>query len=590
MGIYNPNAKPYPPNEEKLPRQQIWSRLEPHSYAANPQRSLRAELHDALWMLTRQWQFGELRGEDAGSAVRAHVGLEGVPVSRFGWGESAGPDTRTEAFHAEAPWEAKVEAEAVPFDLKLQASASFAMQRLLRGAAFSDGETSFKRVVAAFPLTRFGDDIDLADLAVEADLALLEGIIFNAARLLSDLKAGKKLSELVKFANPDSDKATTVGVQFRQWCEGVFWQPASAGQTNWDASRMEYRFAQSAPALSGGKNRPVVGTREYFDGTLDWYSFDGLKATNAPSGLSTLAALPNEVTAAKSRQFDVVPTEAQFPGMPASRFWELENGAVNLCNLDLSKSELPKVLLAEFGLVYGNDWLVIPAIAPFGHLNKVTLEVFDVFGQKTTIDPADDTSWGLFGLTVGAGDSAMKGRLLLPQTSTGQLEGEPIEKVLFFPSPVDGVAWGVELTVPGAHGGGQNAAAAWRRWKSRQPVSAPLDEPIAELNFRLAPDFPENWVAFRRVGPVNAGGPNRFERSRLRRAELADPRGVFLTEKKSPFYLIADEVVAEGFQVTRSFQRTRGQDGRVFTWLGRRKQIGQPLPDDQFIYDTTRSE
>ena len=36
-------------------------------------RALRAEVRDALWMLTRQWQLGEFRGDDAGSPVLARA-------------------------------------------------------------------------------------------------------------------------------------------------------------------------------------------------------------------------------------------------------------------------------------------------------------------------------------------------------------------------------------------------------------------------------------------------------------------------------------------------------------------------------------
>ena len=50
----------------------FWNRLEPSPRAGSPDprgvsRALAAEVHDPLWFLTRQWQLGELRGEDGAS-------------------------------------------------------------------------------------------------------------------------------------------------------------------------------------------------------------------------------------------------------------------------------------------------------------------------------------------------------------------------------------------------------------------------------------------------------------------------------------------------------------------------------------------
>jgi hypothetical protein len=43
-----------------------WTRLEPQSRGRNPSPGLEARMHDPLWLLARQWQFGEFHGEDAG--------------------------------------------------------------------------------------------------------------------------------------------------------------------------------------------------------------------------------------------------------------------------------------------------------------------------------------------------------------------------------------------------------------------------------------------------------------------------------------------------------------------------------------------
>ncbi|HEX6284033.1 MAG TPA: hypothetical protein VFZ71_04135, partial [Pyrinomonadaceae bacterium] len=61
----------------------LWNRLEGRPRKADFDRSLRAEIRDPLWMLTRQWQFGEFKGEDAGSAVKARVQLNTSKIDRY---------------------------------------------------------------------------------------------------------------------------------------------------------------------------------------------------------------------------------------------------------------------------------------------------------------------------------------------------------------------------------------------------------------------------------------------------------------------------------------------------------------------------
>ena len=60
-------------NERRFPAITTWNRLEARPRSQNFERALRAEVRDALWMLTKQWQMGEFRGSDAGSPVFAKV-------------------------------------------------------------------------------------------------------------------------------------------------------------------------------------------------------------------------------------------------------------------------------------------------------------------------------------------------------------------------------------------------------------------------------------------------------------------------------------------------------------------------------------
>src|SRR4051794_26105677 len=77
------------------------NRLECRPRARAFDRSLRAEVRDALWMLSRQWQFGEFRADDAGSPVLTTLRLEHAPLSSYSAGSVV-----------EADWDAAVPLEA----------------------------------------------------------------------------------------------------------------------------------------------------------------------------------------------------------------------------------------------------------------------------------------------------------------------------------------------------------------------------------------------------------------------------------------------------------------------------------------------
>src|SRR3954462_9429599 len=87
-----------------------WNRLEGRPRRHDFDRALKAEVRDALWMLTKQWQMGELTGDDAGSAVLAQVHLDTTRLTKYRPG--GGP---TEPFDDDVPLEAKVERRSLVF-------------------------------------------------------------------------------------------------------------------------------------------------------------------------------------------------------------------------------------------------------------------------------------------------------------------------------------------------------------------------------------------------------------------------------------------------------------------------------------------
>ena len=63
----------------------------------------------------------------------------------------------------------------------------------------------------------------------------------------------------------------------------------------------------------------------------------------------------------------MLPTQVTFNGMPNTRWWEFEDGRTNFGDIKPDTTDLAKLLLIEFGLVYANDWFLIPFTAAGRH-------------------------------------------------------------------------------------------------------------------------------------------------------------------------------------------------------------------------------
>src|SRR5947207_4779554 len=92
------------------PQITAYNRLEPRARTEDFTRSLRAEIRDPLWMLTRQWQMGEFAAEDAGSAIDARLLTTHAQVDRVELRNSPGHH-----YDLDIPMETMVERERVPF-------------------------------------------------------------------------------------------------------------------------------------------------------------------------------------------------------------------------------------------------------------------------------------------------------------------------------------------------------------------------------------------------------------------------------------------------------------------------------------------
>ena len=226
-----------------------------------------------------------------------------------------------------------------------------------------------------------------------------------------------------------------------------------------------------------------------------------------------------------------------------------------------------RVLLAEFGLVYGNDWFAVPVAAPLGTLLAVgPVTVTDTFGVTTTLSPLprsapSQRAWSVAELAAPASlpDRVRRVVPMLP-SPTGALQGNAIERVEFGRDEMANLVWAVERIVTGAAGGAVDRSAEIARTPSA-PV--PADIGAATRYYLLATPAPEHWVPYvptqvtgEPVGVtelVRAAAPGSLARVTAESAVLAEA-----------------EIPAGGVVVERAWQLARWVDGRTVLWVGRR--------------------
>jgi hypothetical protein len=423
------------------------------------------------------------------------------------------------------------------------------------------------------------------------------GRLPDGRRLLASIERGEFDAWVEAQLDPGVwQAAKEVGTDFRRWFYRLYAQPESGHEDAWAPPYLEYQFAVSAPADEAASQRSVLIAEQYHHSRLDWYAFD-----LAPN--DHLDDLPETPFASDS--FEVraplgfVPTQIEFNGMPNVRWWEFEDRQTDFGSMRAGTTDLPLLMLAEFGLVYGTDWSVIPYDLEVGTLAEVKgIVVTDVFGVRTLIRAAGQTpglagsSWSLFDLTVPGAGAPIDHRLFLPPTRAKAQEGAPIEKVILARDEMTNVVWAVEERIPGLSGQGIDGFEAATQLSANFTQQAPAgsDEPAAnaaKIRYVLGTSVPENWIPFI---PRHQPGSNR--QMRLQRAALprltdalpgtrTEPRGRLLrtgldgVTVRQAYFLHEEEVPRAGVIVTRSFQRARWFDGKVYTWLGRRKQIGR---------------
>jgi hypothetical protein len=543
-----------------------WKRLEAGHVDPEITEGISARIADPLWLLARQWQVGEFRGEDAASPVLVQGTVQAVPVTDY-WVEDGMRRHVVPRERGGLPLEALAEHEPVTEGPAAPRRRLESGAALLRRLAATGAPPAAVRILrAAFPFT---DELDAElDPVGHARLRLLARRALDGGRLAAAVTAAGDAASLPELASVPDPARTTLASAITAWLEqeaGLFCDADPSDPSAWSASRLEYRFGISAEAPGG----PIeLEAPEYPGGRLDWFHFD---AASVPEGKGE-----GRVGGVVRKSLDSLPAPLEYAGMPASRWWELEDRDVDFGDLAGGPEDLARSVIAAYGMVAGDDWYVVPCSLPSGSLARVTsLRVLDDFGSWTPIPAAAARDaatgpagrpWRFFELAGDPGpDRGDAPLLFLPPVVSDAEQGRPLEQVEFRRDEMANLAWAVERRVE------SEAGRVVDRDAGRN--DAVLAEPPTDdaWRYRLSTDVPDHWVP---LVPVRiTTDPPQIA---LRRGRLAlepdehQARGRIL-EPERPFVLHEEEIPAGGLRVSRRFQLARGVDGGVHLWVGRRK-------------------
>lgn len=530
-------------------------RIEPSPRVDGIEEGLAARIHDPLWLLARQWQLGEFRGQDAGTPATAH--LSGSTSTITAWRGAGARWTRFDPI--ERPIEAIIEPEtrADP-TLRERIEAGAQLAHLLGDRNLD--RYAFDFVAAhAFSPQALGDPVFRGD-ALMAALAkrTADGAALHST--LTTMAAGGETS--IAIDEGDRPAMKRVARDWLEWYAREIAPDSTSGTSvTWQEHRLEYAFALSSAAAGG----TVLEASEYMGNGLDWFDFD---IDTSAAADSSQASLPRVAAHA-------IPAPVRYGGMPISRFWTMEDAQYDFGSIDAAPNDLGRLLLVEFATVYSNDWFVVPVKLPTGTLTVLD-HVFavDVFGRALVLRRAglEEPNWNLFSLeTKKPGEEhGARQALFLPPTAGHVVQGEPVETVLFLRDEMANMAWAVEACVEDTLEARVDRRSRWI------PPAPPAPADPATPLYRVQTVVPDYWIP---LVPEQVD----TEAIRLRLTPLADddstpikPRGMLLTStSRGRLSLFEEEVPREGVIVDRIYRHARWQGGRSAMWAARRKRTGK---------------
>lgn len=554
------------------------TRLEPQSVSGDPRFGAEAAVADPLWMIARQWQLGELLGEDAGSPVSVEVTSRVLPVTA--WAPAGRVDGTAERVDNPTwrPWPQGAVLDELVEDVPRTGYERGVRWRSETGAQLVDllREGGHAAVVVQLlkdhPLTLPNDPGDPdghLDPTAERLHTVLAGRVPDGGTIRDALEAGEP-GWVSGAANPAAVRA--IAAQWLAWVQGA---PGSGGA--WTTTRLEHRFRLRF-GHGAAADCAVLEATSFGAGSARWHHFDWLE--NQTVELDGDNALPHP----KPRTDVMLATPLRYPGMPADRYWQLEDGSVDVAAIEAQPHDLARLCLAEFALASGDDWLVIPVDGQVGALNQILrVRVTTTFGE--TLDIAENAEdrrahgFRMFEVTSAA-EHSLPG-VVLPPIAHTPLQGAAVEEVAFLRDEMANMAWAVERVVPGRSGDPRLRA----NEPDPQMPEPPEDLVPGDLLYELMVPVPDRWIP---LVPISTGyGEVAFRKGAMLRHDAPVLAESLLLEP-TPLTFPAEEIPREGIIVRAVPLLARRRDGTYARWVGHRVHVGRGEGSSGLAFDAAR--
>ena len=352
-----------------------------------------------------------------------------------------------------------------------------------------------------------------------------------------------------------------------EWLAWLIGAPESGGA--WSTERLEYRFAlrfgdaQNAVVARGTQ----FGAAEVRWSDLEWIDGAGGRLPEgAPSGT------PIETVAT------MLATPLRYPAMPADRYWQLEDGEIDLGAIEAQPHDLARLALAEFAMTSGDDWLVAPVDGLLGALNRVVgVELTDDFGEPSPSTELNDSRFTMF--KVAAGNGRLLPGIVLPPTAAGMITGQSLEEVLFLRDEQANMAWAIEQFVQGRSGDRRDRAG------EPQPEPDPWPDGLEpnERVYRLQSRVPAHWIPLVPVA-LRPGQVSLRKGALLRDGEPLLAAGVTLAQ--TPLTFPGEEIPRDGVRVRAVPVLARRADGTYVKWASYRVRTGRGEAASRLAWDS----
>jgi hypothetical protein len=574
MSLYFKIKRSLFPVEEGVPGFVPQFRLEGRSRDGNSDAGLEMRIADPLWMLGRQWQFGEFKGEDNGSPIGAFANYRKEMLNFYSFRNS---EKKQEI--GDVPLEARVEAlEARPKNLRDKVRIGQKLEELIKaGFPAGEAEKRINQLRTEFPLKQE----EKPDQKSQSFFNLMAGNVTDGGSLWEQLQKNT-------FPKGDFVPLEKVTEMLKKWYRDLY-LPAQE-ESSWQQENLAHQF--------GVHNEKGIDLHapDYQSGHLDWYSFDS----------ATVKIDPTE-NATDSEIF--MPARVSFAAMPDKRLFSFEDSKLDLSGMEVDQADLVKLLIIDFSLISDNDWFTIPLEMEPGEIcwiNRITVK--DVFGITTVINNDKNTGqflnanplkvWDSFKIRPsdllrerGQNNAELFKKeeqfLYLPPVTTFRQESRPLEEILFLRDEFANMVWGIEKTV--CNGWGKPVNGYDHHLEINGPFLNPEKRETTMPQFRLASQVPTNWIPYLPFHIEDSVTNIELRRAVMMRNE-ADTEPVDIEPLsalvRSDLLSIREEAIPRaGVRVQMTRQRVRGANGKTYIWLGRKVLAGKGEGSSGLAFD-----